>query len=130
MFVDSVSKERMVFIFKGHVGCEEFLLTFKNEGKIFSRNVANPHPTTMGHIPEDPSPQSQLCENLQDSYSSFLGRKYGVSELTHNSHVISFSVRARTLRINDTISLLFDTAEWHKKWFNQTKSNMGRLKVT
>lgn len=100
----------MAFIFKGHVTCEEFLLTFKNEGNMSSRNVANPHPTTLGHIPEDPSPQSQLCENLQDSQPSFFGRQFGVSELPHNSHVIRFKVRALTLRFYDTISLFFDTA--------------------
>jgi len=78
---------------------------------MYSRNVANPHPTTLGHIQEDPSPQSQLCENLQDSYSSFFGRIFGVSEVPHNSQVIRFNVRAVTLRFYDTRSLFFDTAE-------------------
>jgi hypothetical protein len=78
---------------------------------MFCQNVENPHPTTLGHIPEDPSSQSQLCENLQDSYSSSFGRKFGVNELPLNSHIIRFSVRASTLRFYDTISLLFDTTE-------------------
>lgn len=84
MVLDAVSKERVAFIFKSHVGCEELILTFKNED-MFSRNVANPNPTALGHIPEDLSPQSQHYANLQESYSSFFGRKFGVSELPQKS---------------------------------------------
>jgi len=44
----------MTFIFKGHVGCEEFLLTFKNEGKHVLSKRREPSPDDSGSHPRRP----------------------------------------------------------------------------
>jgi hypothetical protein len=52
----------MTFIFKGHVGCEEFLLTFKNEGKHVLSKRREPSPDDSGSHPRRPRAVSSTAE--------------------------------------------------------------------